>query len=200
MRMRGKVLARVAGGVIGALMLLVLGELTALLWTGFRDDITHSDVGIVLGSSVTAAGEPSPRLRARLDRTGELWQAGAFPVVIVSGGVEPEGWDEAAVMARYLEQRWQIPPTAILLDPTGNTTHDTACHSAVLMHQRGYRSALVVSQYFHIARSRDALQRAGISDVHHAHAYFFESRDIYSTVREAVAWPVYLWRHTGACD
>lgn len=185
---------------MGILILALLLETGVLLWQGVKDDIMPSDVGIVLGSSVTAAGEPSPRLQARLDRAGELWQAGVFPVVIVSGGIEPEGRDEAAVMARYLEQHWHIPPSAILLDATGNTTHDTACHSAALMQQYGYHSALVISQYFHIARSRDALQQAGINEIHHAHAHFFESRDIYSTVRELVAWPVYHWRHNASCS
>ncbi len=193
------VIGRTVMAVVACVALVLVVELIVLLWVGVRDDIAPSDVGIVLGSSITAGGEPSPRLQARLDRTGELWQAGVFPAVIVSGGVEPEGWDEAAIMARYLQQRWHVPASAILLDATGNTTHDTACHSAALMRQHGYRSALVVSQHFHIARSRDALQQAGIDDVHHAHAYFFERRDIYSTVREMVAWPLYRWRHADGC-
>lgn len=186
-------------GMVAGIALLLLIELIALLWVGLRDDSARSDVGIVLGSSITAAGEPSPRLQARLDRAGELWQAGIFPTVIVSGGVEPEGWDEAAIMAHYLEQRWHVPAAAILRDPAGNTTHDTACHSARLMHQYGYRSALVVSQHFHLARSRDALLQAGVTDIHRAHARFFEARDIYSIAREMVAWPIYHWRHTDAC-
>ena len=183
-----------AAVAVGIVLLGIAIELSCLLWVGMKDDIAPSDVGIVLGSSITAKGTPSPRLQARLDRTGELWQAGVFPVIIVSGGVEPEGWDEAAIMARYLQMRWHIPAAAILQDPTGNTTHDTACHSAALMRQHGYKSALVVSQYFHITRSRDALQRAGVRDVYHAHAHFYERRDVYSTLRELVAWPAY-YRH-----
>lgn len=189
--------------VVGGICVLALGllcEVGMLLWQGIKDDIVPSDVGIVLGSSITSAGEPSPRLRARLDRAGELWQARVFPVIIVSGGVEPEGRDEAAVMARYLEQHWHVPPSAILRDATGNTTHDTACHSATLMRQYGYHSALVISQYFHIARSQDALEWAGINEVHHAHAHYFESRDFYSLAREMVAWPIYRWYHAGPCN
>lgn len=185
---------RLAMCIAAGIMLVLLVELAFLLWQGFNDDVAPSDVGIVLGSSVTAAGKPSPRLQARLDRTGELWQAGAFPVVIVSGGVEPEGRDEAAIMAHYLEQQWHVPSSAILIDPMGNTTQDTARNSAELMRQHGYRSALVISQYFHIARSCDALERAGVGEVHHAHAHFTERRDIYSLAREMVALPVYHWR------
>lgn len=184
---------------IGIVMLGIAIELGYLLWVGMKDDTAPSDVGIVLGSSITGKGAPSPRLQARLDRTGELWQAGAFPVVIVSGGVEPQGWDEAAIMASYLQAHWHIPATAILQDPTGNTTHDSACHSAALMQQHGYKSALVISQYFHIARSRDALLWAGVSNVHHAHARFFEARDVYSMLREMVAWPAY-YKRAAACE
>jgi uncharacterized SAM-binding protein YcdF (DUF218 family) len=62
------------------------------------------------------------------------------------------------------------------------------------MANRGLRSAVVVTQYFHITRSRLALKQAGIQDVSSAHARFFEMRDIYSVLREVVALPVYLLR------
>lgn len=184
---------------IGSVVAVTASGLCLLLWQGLNDDLSPSDVGIVLGSSITSEGQPSPRLQARLDRTGELWKAGRFSKIIVSGGIEPEGWDEAHIMGRYLEQHWHVPHAAILLDTTGNTTRDTACHSAILMRQYGWHSALIVSQYFHIARSRAALQQAGINEVHHAHAYFTEGRDFYSVAREIVALPVYQWRHAKEC-
>jgi vancomycin permeability regulator SanA len=49
----------------------------------------------------------------------------------------------------------------------------------------------VVTQFFHITRSRYALQRAGIDTVYSAHASYFEARDVYSLAREVIALPVY---------
>lgn len=59
------------------------------------------------------------------------------------------------------------------------------------MKEQGLTSALVVTQYFHITRSRYALHQAGITVVHTAHLHYFEWRDLYSIAREAVALPVY---------
>jgi hypothetical protein len=52
----------------------------------------------------------------------------------------------------------------------------------------------VVTQYFHISRSRLALRKFGVKDVGKAHARIFEWRDVYSVPREVVAWWVYLLR------
>lgn len=50
----------------------------AIVVSGLRDDIARSDVALVLGNKVELDGTPSPRLRARLDRTLELFRAGFF--------------------------------------------------------------------------------------------------------------------------
>jgi len=52
----------------------------------------------------------------------------------------------------------------------------------------------VVSQYFHLPRARLALRRFGIETVYSAHAFFFEARDVYSSVREVFGYGEYLWR------
>jgi DUF218 domain len=74
----------------------------AILLDGLTDNVTKSDVGIVLGSKVMPDGTPSARLRARLDKADELFQLGMFKSVIVSGGTGKEGRSEARVMADYL--------------------------------------------------------------------------------------------------
>ena len=84
-----------------------------------------------------------------------------------------------------------MPREAIILDEYGNTTQATALNSAAIMKQRGLASAVVVTQYFHITRSRLALRRAGVAMVSTAHARYFEMRDLYSIAREAIALPIY---------
>lgn len=59
------------------------------------------------------------------------------------------------------------------------------------MRAQGFRSAVVVTQFFHLTRSRYALRRAGIDTVYTAHANYFEARDAYSLARELAALPVY---------
>lgn len=170
---------------------LVLLGLIGIAVDGLRDEVQVSDVGVVLGSKVMPDGTPSDRLRARLDKAAELYRQGMFKHIIVSGGTGAEGVNEAQVMAAYLTDRQSISRTAILLDEHGNTTEATAVNSAAIMKANGLRSALVVTQFFHVSRSRYALHRAGVETVCSAHAHYFEARDFYSLIREMVALPAY---------
>jgi vancomycin permeability regulator SanA len=177
-----------------AIFLTAIGAIGAIVFDGLRDDARASDAGLVLGSKVMLDGQPSERLRARLDKAADLYDAGLFKHIIVSGGVGREGYSEAKVMADYLAGARAIPRTAILLDEQGNTTQATAINSAAIMKQQGFRSVVVVTQFFHLTRSRYALHRAGVPTVYTAHASYFEMRDIYSTIRELFALPAYWLR------
>jgi vancomycin permeability regulator SanA len=173
------------------MMAVCLMGAIGIVLDGLSDDVQLSDVGVVLGSKVMLDGTPSDRLRARLDRAAELYGQGAFKYIIVSGGTGVEGFSEAQVMADYLAGQRAVPRSAIVLDEHGENTEATARNSAALMRAQGLTSALVVTQYFHISRSRYALRCAGIQTVRSAHARFFEARDVYSTAREVIALPMY---------
>ncbi len=172
--------------------MLLAGGGCAIVADGLSDDARRSDVGIVLGSKVELDGRPSARLAARLDKAVELYRAGLFPSVIVSGGLGKEGYDEAATMRDYLVARG-VPAAAVIVDAAGVNTEATARNSAALMRQRGMTSALVVTQYFHVTRSKMALRDNGVATVYSAHPRYVEWRDVYSTLREAVAVPVYIF-------
>ena len=79
-----------------------LALVIAISLDGLTDNVTESDVGIVLGSKVMPDGTPSARLQARPDKADELFQQGMFKYVIVSGGTGKEGRSEARVIANYL--------------------------------------------------------------------------------------------------
>ena len=175
--------------VLGAFVLAMI----AIVVCGLRDDIAHADVALVLGNKIELDGTPSPRLRARLDRTLELFRAGYFPSIIVSGGVGKEGYDEAAVMRDYLVSLG-VPAGQIIVDSHGDTTFASAVNTARITKERGFKSVLVVSQYFHIPRSRLALKRCNLTEVHSAHAHFFEWRDIFSIPRDTIGYASYFFR------
>ena len=63
------------------------------------------------------------------------------------------------------------------------------------MHERGYRSVLVVSSYFHISRTRLAFHGFGVDEVRSAHARVrVGPRDLWSLLREFAGYYVYLVR------
>ena len=166
---------------------------TLIVADGLIDDIHAADVAIVPGNTVEKDGRPSARLSARLDQTVALYRRGLFPDVIVSGGVGSEGFDEAEVMKRYLVENG-VPEGRIHVDSGGATSHLTARNASRMMRENGWRSAMVVSQYFHVPRMRLALERSGVTPVFSSHARYFELRDVYSIAREVVGYGSYLLR------
>jgi vancomycin permeability regulator SanA len=165
-----------------------------LVMAGLNDHLGKADAALVLGSKVEPNGTPSARLQARLDRALELYRAGYFSTIIVSGGMGREGFDEAKVMKDYLVAHG-VPPDQLIVDSDGVTTFASARNTARMAHERNFHSVLVVSQYFHVPRSRLALERFGISSVYSAHAHYFEWRDVYSAPRELLGYLRYFFRH-----
>ena len=180
-----------------ASLLLISGSFLSgavlIVADGLRDDIHPADVAVVLGNTVESDGRPSARLLARLDKAVELYRGGLFRHVIVSGGIGAEGFNEAEVMKRYLVSQG-VPEGHIIADGEGLTTSLTARNAARVMKAQRWQSALVISQYFHISRTRLAVESYGVRPVYSAHAEYFELRDVYSIGREVIGYGAYLMR------
>lgn len=166
----------------------------ALVLEGLGDKLGPADVIVVPGNTIAPDGTPSPRLQARLDAALKQFRQQRAPRILVSGATGKEGFDEAASMGRYLQSRG-VPASAIIEDNQGWTTEATARNAAALMHQHGWKTAMVATQYFHVPRFRLALQRAGITVSGNVHAPYFELRDLYSVPRETAGYAVYFMRH-----
>jgi vancomycin permeability regulator SanA len=182
--------------VLAIFMVLVGLYLTAALTLagiGVSMKPQHADLALVLGNTVYPNGTPSPRLQARLDETVLLYHKHYFPKVIVSGGIGPEGQDEAKVMKRYLVARG-VPSHSVLVDSQGNTTYDSAKTAAALMKIMGMKKVLVISQYFHLPRAWIILKRLGVSDIAGSSPLFVETRDLYSVLREVTACFFYFFK------
>lgn len=170
-----------------------LVHLLVLTVDGCTDDDRPADVAVVLGNHVTAAGELSRRLQLRLDRAVTLHAAGLAPTVIVSGGQDPGSPHEAEVMKRYLVARG-IPEDRVIEDRGGVNTHATARFVAAWLRARGLRSAIAVSQYYHVTRSKLALRRFGV-EATGAHADLeLELREPWSLLREVVGFYAYQFK------
>ena len=149
-----------------------------------------ADVAIVFGNQVMPDGTPSPRLVARLETAARLRSHHTVTTWFVSGGVGREGFDESRVMRDWLVGH-QVPASAIVRDSLGLNSHLTALHAAAWMNAHGARRAVVVTQYFHVARAVLACRRAGIDVAGACAPRWFEPRDLYSLAREIVALPAY---------
>lgn len=173
--------------------LLLSGGAAMLGVSGMRDDRRPSDIAVVLGNQVYRDGRPSPRLAARLDEAVRIWRANLVKAVVVSGGIDRNGTDEAAAMRRYLVGK-NIPASAILMDPHGVNTWETARNTTAIMKAHAWHSAMVISQYFHIPRTKLAFRQFGISDPRSSSPTYVEWRDVYSISREVIGYPAYWLR------
>lgn len=160
---------------------------------GLNDDLANVDTAVVLGNKVELDGQPSNRLQARLDKAAELYEEGYFEYIVVSGGIGEEGFDEAKVMKEYLVNK-AIPAEIILEDSNGYNSYMTAENTSAIMKDLNLESVLVISQYFHISRTKLAFTKLGFEEVYSAHAEIFEVRDFYSIIREFPAYYKYLFK------
>ena len=160
-------------------------------YDGLKDNINIADIGVVLGNKVENNGQPSKRLKSRLDKAYELYNNKYIKLIIVSGGVDIRGLDEAEVMKNYLISKG-IPDINIIKDLAGNNTIMTAINTKNIMGKNNFKTIIIISQFYHISRTKLAFSKVGIQNVNSAHAEIFELRDFYSLFREFFAYYLYL--------
>jgi vancomycin permeability regulator SanA len=183
-------LFRLIGNLIGLALVIALVTAGWIIIDGLNDQETPADCAVVLGNAVGADGTPGAIVRERLDKAVELYRAGKFPLVIVSGAAK-DGRDEGASMDHYLITHG-VPFNAIIEDDAGVNTNATAHDVAAIMQARGLHSCMIVSHYYHITRAKLALRHAGVTTLSQAHAGSLTFDDSYHIAREVVGLYAYL--------
>jgi len=130
-------------------------------------DIEKADAVIVLGAGLRADGTPSTYLRRRVEGGAELYRAGVAPTVILSGdahdNTDGTRYDEPGAMRAWLlDNDLGVPDEAIVLDREGFNTTAT-CRRAHDLY--GVRTAVVVTQDYHLRRTLYSCVEAGLDAV-----------------------------------
>ncbi len=125
------------------------------------DESQKADIIVVLGAA-EYNGRPSPVLRARLDHAFELYTKGLAPLILTTGGAggDPQ-FTEGEVGRNYLVRRG-IPAERIAVEGEGDTTVSTVLAVSEIMRRMGLTSAILVSDGYHIFRSKRILQNQGM--------------------------------------
>ncbi len=126
-----------------------------------RDEARPADAIVVLGAA-QYAGRPSPVLRARLDHAIALYRKGLAPTLILTGGVGVGDTLSEAEVGRRYAVRAGVPSGAILIEREGLRSVESLEAAAELMRGHGLRSAIIVSDPFHMLRLRILARRFGI--------------------------------------
>ena len=129
--------------------------------TGRTDQARAVDAIVVMGAA-QYDGRPSAQLRARLDHAADLWRFGLAPIVVVTGGKQAgDRFTEAEASRAYLIDRG-VPVEAIVIENSSRTTYDALVGVHSLLAERGLSRVLIVSDPFHLLRSRLIADEVGL--------------------------------------
>ena len=153
---------------------------------GFSDNGENADFAVVLGNKVNVDGTLSTRLEKRMECALNLYKSERVKGFIVSGGLGKEGHYEGEKMREYLLEQG-ISDSLIVVDNNGINTRNTVTNTLNMQDSLHYDNLIVVSQYYHITRTKTLFRKAGFRNVSGASPCFFEIRDFYSLLREFIA-------------
>ena len=185
--------------VVAAFLCIVAAYIVTF---GHVDLRRPADAAVVFGAKVDPDGKPCDALVERLETGIELYRQGLVQRIIMTGAVGPNGQSEPKVMKKYAETRG-VPASRIVVDEAGSNTRASAASCAKIARKLGLERVLAVTQYFHCARAKMALERAGVPCCTVPTCSLEAApgpprklaREGFFLLREAVAFPFYLVYH-----
>jgi SanA protein len=153
----------VAGGLGLPVLLVVAANAYVILSaegeaTGNVHDVPRAQVAIVPGAFVEPDGSMSAMLADRVEQTVALWRAGKVGRILVSGDHHRWSYDEPDTMRDALV-REGVPEDHIFTDHAGFDTWATMVRAKQVF---GVRSAVIVTQSFHMPRALYLADAAGL--------------------------------------
>ncbi len=158
--MRGLALCSLVG--LGALLLIrsAVAQWASPAVYVRPEDVPRRTTAIVFGAGVRD-NQPSAVLFDRVTAAVQLYRAGVVSQLLMSGDGRFASHNEPAVM-HTTALRFGVPPAAIQLDGGGLSTYETCRRAHDLF---GVRSAVLVTQAFHLERALLICKGVGIDAV-----------------------------------
>jgi uncharacterized SAM-binding protein YcdF (DUF218 family) len=155
-------MARLAWAAVLALLLVVVSTALAIWWNARQDSRPRSDAIVVLGSA-QYNGVPSSIFEARLEHAKSLYDAGVAPVIVTVGGKETgDQFTEAEAGRDYLANAG-VPRDALLAVPEGVDTLQSMQVVASAFDERGWHSAVLVTDPWHAMRAQRMAEDSGMA-------------------------------------
>jgi uncharacterized SAM-binding protein YcdF (DUF218 family) len=157
----GRLAIRVVGAAVLAALLLTAATALAIWWTARQDARPGSDAIVVLGSA-QYNGVPSSIFEARLEHALDLYEAGVAPMIVTVGGkATGDQFTEAEAGREYLADAG-VPDDALLAVQEGVDTLESMRAVATEFDDRGWQTAVVVTDPWHAMRAERMAEDAGM--------------------------------------
>jgi SanA protein len=150
--------------LFGLLALFIPRLITGLYaFTRIFDSVTvpADRVAIVFGAGLRYDGTPTAILRDRVETAAKLYFDGKAEKLLMSGDNRAVEYNEPEAMRQYA-LNLGVPHEAIVLDYAGRRTYDTCYRAKAIF---GVRSAILVTQDFHLPRALFLCNNLGIEAV-----------------------------------
>ena len=158
---RASLVVRVIGAAFLACLLLVASTALAIWWNARQDARPDSDAIVVLGSA-QYNGVPSSIFEARLEHALDLYEEGVAPVIVTVGGkADGDEFTEAEAGRAYLA-RAGVPDDALLAVEEGVDTLESMRVVSAAFGERGWTSAVLVTDPWHAMRAQRMAEDAGL--------------------------------------
>ena len=157
----GRLVGRVIGAAVAAVLLMTGATALAIWWTARQDSRPGSDAIVVLGSA-QYNGVPSSIFEARLEHALELYEEGVAPVIVTVGGkATGDQFSEAEAGREYLADAG-VPDDALLAVQEGVDTLESMRAVATQFDDRGWETAVLVTDPWHAMRAERMAEDAGM--------------------------------------
>lgn len=173
---RGKLILFLACAAI----IYFAGFIAAIHIAGTQDSARPADVIVVLGAGLRRDGRPGWALTRRSLQAADLWRAGVAPNVICAGGQAESFPRSEADACQEILRSQSLPQSAIVLEGKSRSTEENAIFSSRIMTERGWTSAVLVSDSYHMLRATWLFSQQDVEAyaspvpaqrIHHPHTY-----------------------------
>ena len=121
-------------------------------------ELTDIDAIVVLGCQVRPDGTPSLMLQDRVDKSVELYKAGAASKIIMSGDHHTQDYDEPGKMKEVAVSQG-VEARDVFQDHGGLSTYETMYRAKEVF---GAKRVVIVTQRYHLYRSLYIAQALGL--------------------------------------
>lgn len=147
-----------------AVAVLYVGVTFVQVWWASRADDHNAASAIIVMGAAQWNGRPSPVLQRRLDHAVELYEQGAAPVIVVTGGKQAgDAVTQGLSGYQYLRDHG-VPEEAVKVEVQGTNSFEELSASAFILSQAATGDdVVIVTDPYHSLRVQEIAEEVGLN-------------------------------------